>query len=668
MARSKNPTQGEELDQLARELAKVEGIPMAAARSRVRSEIAARKTPAERSAPTRRPPPPKREASTMTFNQWLAASNWPTDRPLVDAEAAWRRGDPPLANPNARAMNPIPLEPSAKGKAALAKMKPAEVKAAYAKATKDLKASKGRQRDLASKRVCYLLWEGARRKIPLDRTAEPIQAKAKPRSKNPATPPATGCSVRLPNACAAPAPRGENPTYHIPMIEDGMAKGYHVEAWARAEEEAGRTYPGEDLTKVAPPVTEAARAKAIELVKAIERENGRTIDDIFHEALAADKLSQDAADDWAEDFGFALALQSLHVGKRWDDSHASIQLEVPETEFHYLDPEEYGGERGENPVRRSKAACGCAHPVGGTAEERELARMLEARGYAPSEARRLASEGMGPEELRERLRVRAGAVGSLEHRHGIARRQNPHMGGLRLEYFPAQSAYAFTFGERPLRVHDGVDLYFGDRDEAERAARSAGLVVASDGSVDVADAGEPIDDSRYYEVRHANPADGTAIAEHLAQRGREDRKRNPSKTQEEHAYEALAPFVRVEKHLASLATGVERLPWKRKEKLEKARRRIATAHQALVTAYTRYLQHYETEMGARVKPSVGTDLGRIRGPRAPSTFEEARESAAELLEETSNLGLLPNARTSLVEEPLRKLIEVIADEEHHVFA
>lgn len=505
MARSKNPTQGEELDQLARELAKVEGIPMSSARSRIRSELAARKTP-ERSAPTRRPPPPKREQ--MTFNQWLAASNWPTDRPLVDAEAAWRRGDPPLANPNARAMNPIPLEPSAKGKAALAKMSPAQVKAAYAKANKDLKASKGRQRDLASKRVCYLLWEGARRKIPLDRTAEPIKAKppakGKPRSKNPATPPATGCSVRLPNACAAPAPRGENPTYHIPMIEDGMAKGYHVEAWGRAEEEAGRTYPGEDLAKIAPPVTEAARAKAIELVKAIERENGRTIDDIFHEALAADKLSQDAADDWAEDFGFALALQSLRVRARWDDSHASIQLEVPKTEFHYIDPEEYGGERGENPVRRRKPSGRLRDEERPTVLGYELHRDTLTPKRETVDACAPGDYGADPLGDGTFRMVPSGDIVSFEERMRRLppRRSNPHgEGGLRLEYFPAQSAYAFTFGQTPLRLQEGADLYFGDRADAERAARRAGLIVGADGSVDVASAGEPIDDSRYY--RHA---------------------------------------------------------------------------------------------------------------------------------------------------------------------
>lgn len=497
MARSKNPTEGEELDRLARDLAKVEGIPMPTARSRIRSELAARRLPAPS---TRRPPAPKK--AQMTFNQWIASSNWPNDRPLVEAEAAWQRGDPPLANPH-RVMNPIPLEPGAKEKAALAKMTPAEVKAAYAKATQDLKAAKGRQRDLASKRVCYLLWEGARRKIRLDRTADPLPAasakgKAKRKENPPAPAPAnTGCSVRLPKACAAPAApaRGENPTYHIPMIEDGMARGYHVHAWGVAEEESGRTYPGEDLAKIAPPVTEAARAKAGELVKAIERENGRTIDDIFHEALAADKLSQDAADDWAEDFGFALALQSLRVGTRWDDSHASIRLDVPETEFHYLDPEEYGGARDQNPVGRAPS-CGAS----ASGEERELAAILRARGYAPEDARRLAAEGMGPEELRERLRSRPGAVGSLEHTHGLSRRSNPHAGGggLRLEYFPAQSGYAFTFGEKPLRVAEGAELFFGDRHDAERAARGAGLVVGADGAVDVRDAGTGIDDSRYY--------------------------------------------------------------------------------------------------------------------------------------------------------------------------
>ena len=58
-------------------------------------------------------------------------------------------------------------------------------------------------------------------------------------------------------------------------------------------------------------------------------------------------------------------------------------------------------------------------------EHREMRRMLMEAGFAPEHAIRLSAEGMGPEELRVRLRVPPHEVGSLDNTHNFHRRQSP---------------------------------------------------------------------------------------------------------------------------------------------------------------------------------------------------------------------------------------------------
>lgn len=49
----------------------------------------------------------------------------------------------------------------------------------------------------------------------------------------------------------------------------------------------------------------------------------------------------------------------------------------------------------------------------------EMRGILLGYGYDAEHADRLVAEGMGPEELRERLSCGAEGVGSLAHTHGI---------------------------------------------------------------------------------------------------------------------------------------------------------------------------------------------------------------------------------------------------------
>lgn len=57
-------------------------------------------------------------------------------------------------------------------------------------------------------------------------------------------------------------------------------------------------------------------------------------------------------------------------------------------------------------------------------EMRENERLLKAAGYRDPKAyaARLVLEGVGPEELRERMRQPYGAVGSLNYTHGFVKR------------------------------------------------------------------------------------------------------------------------------------------------------------------------------------------------------------------------------------------------------
>lgn len=60
---------------------------------------------------------------------------------------------------------------------------------------------------------------------------------------------------------------------------------------------------------------------------------------------------------------------------------------------------------------------------------------------------------------------------------------------LRLDYFPVNAAWAFTFGgaietRRPTRLHN-EDLFFDNRRAATQAAKRRGLVVKAGGECEV---------------------------------------------------------------------------------------------------------------------------------------------------------------------------------------
>lgn len=53
---------------------------------------------------------------------------------------------------------------------------------------------------------------------------------------------------------------------------------------------------------------------------------------------------------------------------------------------------------------------------------------------------------------------------------------------MRLHYFTANAAWAFTFGDQLLRM-EGEEMFFATKDEAKEAALRHGLRVASSGLI-----------------------------------------------------------------------------------------------------------------------------------------------------------------------------------------
>lgn len=147
------------------------------------------------------------------------------------------------------------------------------------------------------------------------------------------------------------------------VILGGIADALHVSAWADAEEEAGRTYPGMELTEIAPPRTEAAETEALRIAEAYKIANKASLRASLTQATIADQAEAEKTskpipvgalgrnDTWedrvayAKEFGWYIGMQALGHGVAWDDDHASFPHAVPRAEFHYFDPAEYGGEK-----------------------------------------------------------------------------------------------------------------------------------------------------------------------------------------------------------------------------------------------------------------------------------------------------------------------------------
>lgn len=119
---------------------------------------------------------------------------------------------------------------------------------------------------------------------------------------------------------------------HRDGVVEAMARALFVTAWADAEEEAGNTYPGEELMDVAPKTSAEAKRHAEKLAKQFEQKNGMSLDELLAKAAEADDEEIDS--DYAREFGHYLAMQAMGHGVSWFDDHEKFPLKVPHTEFY----------------------------------------------------------------------------------------------------------------------------------------------------------------------------------------------------------------------------------------------------------------------------------------------------------------------------------------------
>lgn len=105
----------------------------------------------------------------------------------------------------------------------------------------------------------------------------------------------------------------------------GIARIMWGEAWAgHAEEHGCQHLGGMEITSAMPEIPVAAFEEAEEIAGAIEKENGKTMDEILAEASAADGYDPDP-----DDFGGDLALMYMGTGSSWFDNHEKFPLKAP---------------------------------------------------------------------------------------------------------------------------------------------------------------------------------------------------------------------------------------------------------------------------------------------------------------------------------------------------
>src|SRR5271169_4337033 len=110
-----------------------------------------------------------------------------------------------------------------------------------------------------------------------------------------------------------------------------MARALFVDAWARNEEEKGRSLRGE-LMDQAPKTNRAAKKKAEELAAQISRLNGVILAHLYDHAIRVP--GRHLSVPTPRLFGHYLAMQAMGHGVSWFDDHPTFDLKVPRIEFY----------------------------------------------------------------------------------------------------------------------------------------------------------------------------------------------------------------------------------------------------------------------------------------------------------------------------------------------
>ena len=120
-------------------------------------------------------------------------------------------------------------------------------------------------------------------------------------------------------------------------ILEGMASALWASSWADHAEEHGCTsMSGQRIEDIMPPIPEEAYVLAKKCADSIEAANGKSLAELFDDAVKADEadgLDSSGAD---ESFGSDLAMQWMGHGVSWFDDHAEFPIKIPHGEAYEL--------------------------------------------------------------------------------------------------------------------------------------------------------------------------------------------------------------------------------------------------------------------------------------------------------------------------------------------
>jgi len=468
-------TRGEMVEQLARDVARAEGIPVGEARSRVRADMRRMQDRAFQDKRTTQiehltnprgvPMHGVTNRHGLTLGDWLTAAGYPPSAPLAPAQDAWRRGDDPSRFAATRKANPVPVAPSAEEAARLAALSDEALRAVYASTqNEELAATDSKRRDAANRRVCWYLWEAQRRHLHLDRSPPRPSSKEKPmRSSNPVL---------------------------VPSADE-----QRVEDLTLYADTTGELYPLKE----------------------------RILGGLRRKMMNGEYDAQKAIGEWRQWFYKAAARYEKEFKRNPDRNvftHSDIEQAARNTEENTRHEMERGehdgfvtqGNRQMNPVDMSLpggyllkwyGASGVAphqtrtvvrhrheseddlllREIKSFGKDGEILEMSDDKGYSRRVRIKKAGGRVGFEPAPKR------DVKPTKGGKAAGRKANPTQTAvaMRLEFLKPNQAYVFLFGDTPTRLSD-EDMFFMKRDQAVDAAKRHGLQVHKDGRVEVIDA------------------------------------------------------------------------------------------------------------------------------------------------------------------------------------
>lgn len=120
-------------------------------------------------------------------------------------------------------------------------------------------------------------------------------------------------------------------------ILEGMASALWASSWADHAEEHGCTsMSGQRIEDIMPPIPEEAYILAKKCADSIAAANGKSLSELFDDAVKADEADGVDSSDADESFGSDLAMQWMGHGVSWFDDHAEFPIKIPHGEAYEL--------------------------------------------------------------------------------------------------------------------------------------------------------------------------------------------------------------------------------------------------------------------------------------------------------------------------------------------